>query len=161
LPPAPPRGTAIDVFNFGGGHCRTLLPAPPRGPAIDVFNFGGGRCQTLPPAPRRVPAIDVFNFAGGHCRTLPQAPHRGPPIDVFNFSGGRCRTLLLAPPGGLPLMSSTLMVAAAPSMLPSTFLSIDGGRSQDFSSNWPQLWVHSLSRGGPEGLCRYPEDQVP
>jgi hypothetical protein len=28
-----------------------LPPAPPRGPAIDVFNFGGGRCQTLPLAP--------------------------------------------------------------------------------------------------------------
>jgi hypothetical protein len=101
----------------------------------------------------RVPAIDVFNFAGGRYRTLPQAPQRGPRIYVFNFGGGRCRTLLLAPPGGLPWMSSTLMVAAAPSMLPSTFLSIDGGRSQDFSSNWPQLRVHSLSRGGPEGLC--------
>jgi hypothetical protein len=27
-----PRGPAIDVFNFGGGRCRTLLPAPPGGP---------------------------------------------------------------------------------------------------------------------------------
>jgi hypothetical protein len=32
LPTAPPRGPAIDVFNFDGD------------PAIDVFNFSGGRC---------------------------------------------------------------------------------------------------------------------
>jgi hypothetical protein len=59
------RGPAIDVFNFGGGRCRTMPPAPPRGPAIDVFNFGGGRCWTLPPAPPRGLAIDVFSFGGG------------------------------------------------------------------------------------------------
>jgi hypothetical protein len=26
---------------------------------------------------------------------------------------------------------------------------------------WPHPWVHSLSRGGPGGHCRYPEDRVP
>jgi hypothetical protein len=26
---------------------------------------------------------------------------------------------------------------------------------------WPHLWVHSLSRGGPGGHCRYPVDRVP
>jgi hypothetical protein len=26
---------------------------------------------------------------------------------------------------------------------------------------WPHPWVRSLSRGGPEGHCRYPEDRVP
>jgi hypothetical protein len=40
------RGPAIDIFNFGGGHCQTLPVAPPREPVIDVFNFGGGRCRT-------------------------------------------------------------------------------------------------------------------
>jgi hypothetical protein len=45
LPPAPPRGPAIDVFNFDGGRCRTYRQHP-QGPTIDVFNFGGGRCWT-------------------------------------------------------------------------------------------------------------------
>jgi hypothetical protein len=68
------RGPTIDVFNFGGGRCRTFSPAPPKGPAINVFNFGGGRCQTLPSAPPKGPAIDVFNCDGGCCRPLPSAP---------------------------------------------------------------------------------------
>jgi hypothetical protein len=95
-PPAPPRGPTIDVFNFGGGRCRTCrqhqLGGPPstsstsvvvaagpaastpRGPAIDVFNFGGGRCRILPPAPQRRHVIDVFNFSGGRCWTCRQHP---------------------------------------------------------------------------------------
>jgi hypothetical protein len=28
LPPAPPKGPTIDVFNFGGGRCRTCGPHP-------------------------------------------------------------------------------------------------------------------------------------
>jgi hypothetical protein len=26
---------------------------------------------------------------------------------------------------------------------------------------WPHRWIRSLSRGGPGGHCRYPEDRVP
>jgi hypothetical protein len=41
-----PRGPAIDVFNFGGGHCRST-DSTPRGPAIDAFFISaGGCCQT-------------------------------------------------------------------------------------------------------------------
>jgi hypothetical protein len=101
------RGPTINVFNFGGGRCRTLPPAPPRGPAIDVFNFSGGHCRTLPPAPPSGPAINVFNFGGDRCWICRQhrkgahhrhlqlrwwplldllpAPPRGPTIDVSNF----------------------------------------------------------------------------
>jgi hypothetical protein len=42
---APPRGPATDIFNFGGGRCRTCHQHP-QGPDIEVFNFGGGRCRT-------------------------------------------------------------------------------------------------------------------
>jgi hypothetical protein len=28
-------------------------------------------------------------------------------------------------------------------------------------TSWIHLWVHSLSRGGPGGHCRYPVDRVP
>jgi hypothetical protein len=44
MPAAPPRGSAIDISNFGGGQCRTCRH--PQGPAMDIFNFGGGRCRT-------------------------------------------------------------------------------------------------------------------
>jgi hypothetical protein len=33
MPAAPLRGPAIDVFNFGGGRCRTCRQHPPRGPS--------------------------------------------------------------------------------------------------------------------------------
>jgi hypothetical protein len=153
-----PLGPAINVFNFGGGHCRTLPLAPPKGAAIDVFNSGGGRWRTLPPAPPKGTVIDVFSFGGGRYQTLPLASHRGPAIDVFNFSGGRCQTLPPAPPWSPPSTSSSLVAAAggpchqhhpgAPPP-PSTSHSIDGGSSRIFSSNWPHLRVGSLSRGGP------------
>jgi hypothetical protein len=35
-----PKGPAIDVFNFGGGHCRTCRQHP-QGAAIDVFTSRG------------------------------------------------------------------------------------------------------------------------
>jgi hypothetical protein len=42
-----PKGLAIDVFNFGAGHCRTPPATPPKVPTFDVFfNFFGGRCWT-------------------------------------------------------------------------------------------------------------------
>jgi hypothetical protein len=45
LPPAPPRGPTVDVFNIGGDRCWTCHQHP-EGPTIDVFNFSGGRCRT-------------------------------------------------------------------------------------------------------------------
>jgi hypothetical protein len=102
LPSAPPRGPpstflalmvgapgAIDVFNFGGGRCRTCRqPARPRGPTVDVFNFSGGRCQT--------------------CR---QHPPGGPPstssTSVVAAAGPAAST-----PRGPPSMSSTSVVVA-------------------------------------------------
>jgi hypothetical protein len=106
LLPAPPRGSAIDVFNFGGGRYQACRQHPqggspstsstsvvatagpigstPRGPAIDVFNFDGVRCRTCRKHPPRGSAIDVFNFDGGHYRTCRQHP-QGAHIDVSNF----------------------------------------------------------------------------
>jgi hypothetical protein len=112
---APLRGPPSTFLSVDGGCFRTS-----RGPAIDVFNFGGGRCRTcgqhpqeahhrrlqlrwwplpdLPPAPPRGPAIDVFNFGGGRCQKYRQHP-RGPAINVFNFDGGRCRKYRQHPQG--------------------------------------------------------------
>jgi hypothetical protein len=77
------------------GH---LPPAPPRGPAIDVFNFGGGRYQTYRQHPqgacrRRLLALMVA--AAGSAASTP----RGAAIDVFNFGGGRCRACCQHPRG--------------------------------------------------------------
>jgi hypothetical protein len=108
------RGPAINIFNFGGGRCRTLPPAPPRGACHRCLQLRWWSLSDLAASiPPRGPAIDVFNFSGGRCRTLPPHPPQGPTIDVFKFGGGRCRTLTPAPPGGPPSSSSTSMVAAA------------------------------------------------
>jgi hypothetical protein len=87
-----------------------MLLAPPRGPAIDVFNFGGGRCrkshQHPPGGPQSTPSTSVEAAVGPadstsqgarhrrlQLRWWPQsdmlpAPARGPVIDV---SLGTCR----------------------------------------------------------------------
>jgi hypothetical protein len=57
LPQHPDRGPAIDVFNFGGGRCRTCRQHP-QGPPIDVFNFGGGRFLTTSFGTSRGPAVE-------------------------------------------------------------------------------------------------------
>jgi hypothetical protein len=66
---------------------------------------------------------------------LPLAPPRGPAIDVSNFGGGRYRTCRQQLPGGQPLTSPTFgPLAPAPHRgPPSTFLSVDGGRSRTSS----------------------------
>jgi hypothetical protein len=62
LPAAPPRGSAIDAFNFGGGRYRTCHQP------IDVSNFGGGRCRTYrqhpPGAPPSTSPTSVVAPAG-------------------------------------------------------------------------------------------------
>jgi hypothetical protein len=121
-----PKGPAIDIFNFGGGHYRTyrqhpqgvchrrlqlwwcllpdLLPAPPRGLAIDVFNFWTCSSSTL-----WISDGDQW----WPLSEIPTTPPRGPAIDVFNFNGGRCQTCRQHPPGGPPSTSSTSVVATA------------------------------------------------
>jgi hypothetical protein len=70
--------------------------------------------------------------AAGDTDITPQ----GPAIDVLNFSGARCRTCRQHPLGGSPSTSPTSEHAAPapPRGPPSTFLSVDGGRSWTSSS---------------------------
>jgi hypothetical protein len=113
----------------GGGRCRRYRQHPPRGPAIDVFNFDGGRCRTLPAAPPKGPAINVFNFRGGCYRTCRQHTPGVPPLTSSTSvvaADGPCRqhpqrarhrrlqlqwwpllNLPPAPPGGPPSTSPT------------------------------------------------------
>jgi hypothetical protein len=153
LAPAPPGGPPSTFLSINGGHSRT-----PRGPAIDIFNFGDGRYRTchqhpqgachrclqlrwwslldLPLAPPRGPAIDVFNFSGGRCQKYRQHPqwarHRGlqlrwwPLPDLPPTPHSRCLQLRWWPLPEIP--------TAPPGVPPSTFLSVDGGRSRTFSS---------------------------
>jgi hypothetical protein len=105
-----PRGPTIDIFNFGGGRCRTCRQHP-QGATINVSNFGGGRCQTCcehpPGANHRRLQLRWWPLPD-----LLPAPLRGSVIDVSNFGGGHCRTSCQHPLGGPPLTSSTSMVTA-------------------------------------------------
>jgi hypothetical protein len=120
LPTASPRGPAINVFNFGGGCCRSTNSTP-RGPANDVFISSGGCCwpsastpqgahhrhlqlqwrplpvyrHNPPGGPPSVSSTSVVATVG-----LPIATPRGPAIDVFNFGGDRCRSTNSTPRGG-------------------------------------------------------------
>jgi hypothetical protein len=55
-----------------------LPPAPPRGPAIDVSSFGVAAAGPAASTPRGA-AVDVSNIGGGHCRKSRQQPPGGPP----------------------------------------------------------------------------------
>jgi hypothetical protein len=99
-------------------------------------------------------------------------PPGGPPSTFLSIDGGCSRIFssassALAPPEGPPSMflsvdggCSRITSSGTSRGPPSMFLSTDGGRSPTFSSNWPHLWIRSLSRCGPGGLCRYPKDRV-
>jgi hypothetical protein len=89
-----------------------LQPAPPSGPTIDVFNFGGGHCRTCRQHPQGAHHRPL-QLRWWPLSDLPPAPPRGPTIGIFNFGGGRCRTYLKHPLRGPPLTSSTSVVAAA------------------------------------------------
>jgi hypothetical protein len=111
-----------------------LATSTPRGPAIDIFNFGGGRCRTLPLAPPRGPPSTFSTSvvtAAGPCHQHPQgARHRRlqlrwwllSDLTVSTLQGARHRRLQfrwwslpdLAPstPRGPPSMYSTSVVAA-------------------------------------------------
>jgi hypothetical protein len=85
-----PRGSSIDVFNFGGGRYRKYRQHPPS----DLSSMSSSSSMVvavrLSASTTRRPAIDVFFiFGGGCCRTSASTPRR-PAIDVFNFGGGRC-----------------------------------------------------------------------
>jgi hypothetical protein len=59
----------------------------PRGPAIDVFNFGGGRCRTCRQHPQGVrhPRLQHLDLQLRHLR--------GPAVNMFlSVDGGRSRT---------------------------------------------------------------------
>jgi hypothetical protein len=128
----PPRGHfTTNIFSF----CRThfMPPAPPRGPAIDVSNSDGDRCRTYrqhplggPPSTSLTPMVAAAEPAAstpqGACHRrlkfrwwplpdLPPAPRKGPTINVSNSDDGRCRTCCQNPPGGPPSMSPTSVVA--------------------------------------------------
>jgi hypothetical protein len=83
-------GPTIDVFNFGGGHCRTLLPPPPGGPpsmsSTLVVATAGPAASTPQGVRHRRLQLRWWPLPG-----LPPAPPRGLYIDVFNLGGGRGR----------------------------------------------------------------------
>jgi hypothetical protein len=89
-----------------------MPPAPPRGPAIDVFNFGGGRCRACrqhplggPPSTSSTSMVAAAGHAGG---TLHGARHQRLQHRWWPLSG-----MSTAPPGGPPSKSPTSVVAAA------------------------------------------------
>jgi hypothetical protein len=78
-----PRGPGINVFNFGGGCCRTCWQHP-LGGTIDVFNFGGGRYRTCRQHPLGAPpstSLTSVVAATGHAGSTP----REPATDVFKL----------------------------------------------------------------------------
>jgi hypothetical protein len=97
LPPAPPRGPAIDVSNFGGGRCRTCRQHP-EGACHRHLQLRWSPLSDLPPAPPRSPQstspTSVVATAGPTASTP-----RGPTIDVSNSDGGRCWTCQQQPSG--------------------------------------------------------------
>jgi hypothetical protein len=107
-----PHGSRMGT---GGGHCRGYRQHPERGRHRHL-QLWWWSLPDLPPAPPRGAVIDVSIFSGGHCRTYRQHP-RGPP-STSPISG---------PPAPAP-----------PRRSPSTFLSVDGGRSRTSSSGTPR-----------------------
>jgi hypothetical protein len=101
-----PRGSTIDVFNFGGGRCWRYRQHP-QAAHHRCLQIRWWPLTEIPAAFPRGAAIDVFNFGGARCRRYWHHPSGGPAIDVFNFSGGRCRRYQQHSPGGPPSMSPT------------------------------------------------------
>jgi hypothetical protein len=74
LPPAPPRGATINVFNFDGGRCRTCRQHPLGGPPSTFSTSVVAVARNIDSTPRG-PAVNVFfNFGGGYCWTYQQHP---------------------------------------------------------------------------------------
>jgi hypothetical protein len=104
MPPAPPMGFTIDVFNFDGGRYRTCLQHLARGP----------------PSTSSTSVV----AATGHAASTPQgAHHRRLQLPWWH----RCFLALMV---GAPGPSAS----APPGGPPSTFLTIDGGHSPTTSS---------------------------
>jgi hypothetical protein len=74
LPPAPPRRPAIDVFNFGGCHCRTCRLHPPWG--LPSTSSTSGPPAPAPPGAHRQRFLALMVGAPG---PPAPAPPRGPP----------------------------------------------------------------------------------
>jgi hypothetical protein len=113
VPQAPPKGPTFDVFNFGGGRCRTCRQHPPGAPPSTSSTSMVAAVGPIASTPRG-PAIDVFNFSGGRYRTCHQYPQGAPPLTsstsvvastFLSVDGGCSRTFTPAPPGGPPLIA--------------------------------------------------------
>jgi hypothetical protein len=108
---APPRGAAIDVFNFGGERSQRYRQHPPGGLPSTSSTSVMAAVGPVGSTPKGS-AIDVFNFGSGRCRR-----YRQHPLGACN------RRLQLwwwplpkippAPPGDLPSTFSTSVLAAA------------------------------------------------
>jgi hypothetical protein len=101
LPPAPPRGPAIDISYSGGGRCRTCRQQPPGGPPLMSPNSvvtATGPVDSIPQEARH----RHLQLRWWSLPDLPPATPRGPAINVSNSGGGCCRTCRQHPPGGPP-----------------------------------------------------------
>jgi hypothetical protein len=165
LPPATPRAppsTSSTLVVAAAGHCRQHHPGDQPSTSSTSVVAATRPCRQHPPGGPPSTFSTSVVAAAGTCRQhpqgacyrclqlqrwplldLPPAPSRGPAIDVFNFGGGRYRTCRQHPLGGSPSMSPTSEppALAPPRGLPSTFLSVDGGRSWTSNSG--------TSRGPP------------
>jgi hypothetical protein len=86
-----------------------MLPAPPRGPAIDVFNFGGAAAGFVVSTHQGARHRHFLALMVGAPRPLALAPPGGPPLTFLSIDGGRSptfssRSSALAPLGGPPSM---------------------------------------------------------
>jgi hypothetical protein len=110
-PDSNPQGVRHRCIQHRWWPLLEILTATPRGPAIDVFNIGGGSCRTCRQqlsggSPSTSPASVVATTG-----TTASTP-RGAAINAFNIGGGCCRKSREQPLGGPPSTSSTSVVAA-------------------------------------------------
>jgi hypothetical protein len=114
------RGPTIDVFNIGGGRCRTCRQHPVEGPPstspASVVAAAGPAAST-PKGPPLTSSTSVVAAVGnpdsspqGACHRrlqlqwwplleLSPAPPRGAIVDISSFGGGHCQTCRQHPQG--------------------------------------------------------------
>jgi hypothetical protein len=132
-PAPPPRGAAVDVFCVDGGRSRISITASQGAHHRRFLVLMVGPFGSLTSPPRGPSLVFLALMVGAPGSLAP--PPRGPTIDVFCIDGGCSRIFCIASQGVrhrcflccwwvLPDFQNRL-----PEGLPSTFLSVYGGRS--------------------------------